>query len=44
MNILSSSGQLSIDKGMFEPKDLEHVMDEVLGRIADGRYDYRRYE
>ena len=44
VNILSSSGQLSIDTGMFEPKDLEHVMDEVLGRIADGRYDYRRYE
>lgn len=41
--MMSSVGFKEITSGLFEPDDLERVADEVNARIADGRYDYRRY-
>ena len=43
VNMMSSIGFKEITSGLFEPEDLEKVSDEVNARIADGRYDYRRY-
>ena len=43
VNMMSSVGFKEITSGLFEPDDLERVADEVNARIADGRYDYRRY-
>lgn len=43
VNMMSSIGFKEITSGLFEPEDLERVSDEVNARIADGRYDYRRY-
>ncbi|MDO5862580.1 MAG: PH domain-containing protein, partial [Thermoplasmata archaeon] len=40
---LSSVGFRSVESGLFPPEDLEAVPDEVMARIRDGRYDYRRY-
>ena len=42
VNMMSSVGFKEITSGLFEP-DEERVADEVNARIADGRYDYRRY-
>ncbi len=41
--MMSSSGYKSIKSGIFAPEDLEKVSGEVMDRIRDGRYDYRRY-
>ena len=43
VHMMSSIGYKEITSGLFEPEDLERVADEVNARIADGRYDYRRY-
>ena len=40
---MSSSGFRNVESGIFEPADLERVPSEVVARISDGRYDYRRY-
>lgn len=41
--LLSSIGFRTVDSGLFEPEELTMVQDEVMARIRDGRYDYRRY-
>ena len=43
VNMMSSIGYKQITSGLFEPQDLERVADEVNARIADGRYDYKKY-
>ncbi|HJH57182.1 MAG TPA: hypothetical protein IAC83_03840, partial [Euryarchaeota archaeon] len=43
VHMMSSIGYKEITSGLFEPDDLERVADEVNARVADGRYDYRRY-
>jgi putative membrane protein len=44
VNIMSSKGVLSLRSGLFHKDDLEKVGQEVMDRIRDGRYDYRRYQ
>ncbi len=43
VNMMSSTGYRQISSGLFEPDDLERVSEEVMARIRDGRYDYRKY-
>ena len=43
VNMMSSTGYKRITSGLFEPEDLERVSEEVMSRIRDGRYDYRKY-
>ena len=43
VNMMSSTGYKRITSGLFEPEDLEKVSEEVMSRIRDGRYDYRKY-
>lgn len=43
VHTLSSMGFRSVTSGIFPPEDLRPVQDEVMARILDGRYDYRRY-
>lgn len=43
VSLISSLGARTVVSGLFEPSVLEHVPSEVIGRIVDGRYDYRRY-
>jgi hypothetical protein len=41
--MMSSMGAKVIRSGTFLNEDLERVSAEVMARIRDGRYDYRRY-
>lgn len=43
VHMMSSIGYKQITSGLFPPEDLERVSGEVMARIRDGRYDYRRY-
>lgn len=43
VHMMSSVGFKEISSGLFLPEDLERVPDEVMSRIRDGRYDYRKY-
>lgn len=43
VHMMSSVGFKVISSGLFLPEDLERVQDEVMSRIRDGRYDYRKY-
>lgn len=43
VSVLSSLGSMNINSGYFDAKELEEIPDEVVNRIKDGRYDYRRY-
>ena len=43
VHMMSSVGYKEITSGLFPPEDLEKVSEEVMARIRDGRYDYRRY-
>ena len=43
VHMMSSVGYKEITSGLFPPEDLERVSEEVMARIRDGRYDYRRY-
>lgn len=43
VNMMSSEGFRGISSGYFRPDDLEAVGNEIISRISDGRYDYRRY-
>lgn len=42
--VMSSAGSRTISSGLFPPEELERVSVEVMARIRDGRYDFRRYE
>lgn len=44
VNMMSSVGFKQMSSGLFPPEDLERLSDEVMARIRDGRYDYRRYQ
>jgi len=41
---MTSKGATSIRSGIFSRTDMELVGKEVMDRIRDGRYDYRRYQ
>jgi len=43
VNLMSSTGFKQIVSGYFHSPDLESVGEEVVARIGDGRYDYRRF-
>ena len=43
VSLMSSAGATTITSGLFAPDDLEDVFKIVMGRISDGRYDYRKY-
>ena len=43
VKLMSSTGFKEITSGYFGTGSLEAVGDEVVARIIDGRYDYRRY-
>lgn len=43
VSLISSLGATTVISGLFEPSVLERVPSEVIERITDGRYDYRRY-
>ncbi len=43
VSMMSSMGAKVIRSGTFMNEDLERVSAEVMARIRDGRYDYRRY-
>ena len=40
---MSSVGFRRIESGIFDPDDLVRISDEIMDRIRDGRYDYRKY-
>lgn len=44
VGMMSSGGFRSVKSGLFPPHELDMVSSEVIDRIHDGRYDYRRYE
>jgi len=44
VNLMASRGTASIVSGIFDRDELEKVSSEVMTRIKDGRYDYRRYQ
>jgi len=44
VNLMSSRGVASVVSGIFDRDELEQVSSEVMARIRDGRYDYRRYQ
>ena len=41
--LMSSQGFRGITSGLFHRDELERIGNEVMDRIRDGRYDYRRY-
>jgi len=43
VSLMSSGGAARLMSGIFDRDELEKVSDEVMARISDGRYDYRRY-
>lgn len=43
VDLLASTGFRSVSSGMFDPDGLERIPSEVMARIRDGRYDWRRY-
>ena len=44
VNMLSTMGYSNIRSGVFDLADLEALPATVLGRIKDGRYDFRKYQ
>ena len=44
VGLMTSKGATSIRSGIFSRTDMELVGKEVMDRIRDGRYDYRRYQ
>jgi putative membrane protein len=43
ISLLSSIGSQNIRSGYFDAEELEAISEEVVARIKDGRYDYRKY-
>jgi len=43
VSLMSAMGAKSITSGIFNKEELELIGKEVMARIRDGRYDYRRY-
>ena len=44
VSLMSSMGAKNITSGVFFTNELERVSDEIMARIRDGRYDYRKYQ
>ena len=44
VNMLSTMGYSNIRSGVFDLADLEALPATVLGRIKDGRYDFKKYQ
>ena len=44
VSLMSSMGAKNITSGVFFTDELERVSDEIMARIRDGRYDYRKYQ
>lgn len=43
ISLLSSMGSQNIYSGYFDVEDLEAISEEVIARVKDGRYNYRKY-
>lgn len=43
VHLMSSRGARAVQSGLFDRQELESISEEVMARIRDGRYDYRRY-
>lgn len=43
VSLLSSVGSMKVTSGFFDAHELEAIPEEVISRIEDGRYDYRKY-
>lgn len=43
VNLLASMGSQSIQSGYFRSEDMKGIYEEVVARINDLRYDYRKY-
>lgn len=43
ISLLSSIGSQEICSGFFSSQEMEAISEEVMARIKDGRYEYRRY-
>lgn len=43
ISLLSSMGSQNIYSGYFDAEDLEAISEEVIARVKDGRYNYRKY-
>ena len=44
VSLMSSRGANNLTSGIFDRDELDKVSLEVMARIRDGRYDYRRYQ
>ena len=44
VSMLSTAGSASVRSGVFATEVLERLSSEVLARILDGRYDFRRFQ
>ena len=44
LSLLSTAGASTVLSGVFPAEKLESVSSEVLKRIEDGRYDFRRFQ
>ena len=42
VRMLSSMGAATTVSGYYPREDLERIQEEVMARIRDGRYDYRK--
>lgn len=43
VSLMSSAGARNLKSGIFLREELDKVPEEVMARIRDGRYDYRKY-
>jgi len=44
IGMISAVGKRTVVSGVFDDEVSSRVQDIVMGRIRDGRYDYRRYQ
>ncbi len=44
VNMMASRGATKLTSGIFLKDELEEIGKEVMARIKDGRYDYRKYQ
>jgi len=44
ISTMSAMGAKNIRSGVFFKEDLDAVPSEIMARIRDGRYDYKRYQ
>lgn len=44
VSLMSASGKKELRSGIFAKESLAPISEEIMTRIKDGRYDYRRYQ